>query len=96
MIVRFRILVNIADINFTDVSQLIKTKVIIYGLLLPAEAGIGEIFISLGSRTNIVQNRYPAFLVLPEVFDQTAATAYDIQPHQFWVVFISAQGCENI
>ena len=61
----------------------IKTKVcaayvLTHGLLLPAKAGVSKIFISLGSRTNVIQNSYTGFIVLSEVPDQTAATANDI------------------
>ena len=57
---------------------------------------MGEIFISLSSRTNIIQNGYTGFIVLPEVSDQTATTANNIQSHQFRIVFIAAECGENI
>ena len=77
-------------------SKICAADILAHGLLLPAKDGKGEIFITFGCRTNIIQNGHSAFIILSEVLNQTTATTNDIQSHQIGIIFIAAKRGKNI
>lgn len=78
-------------IFFQIKAQVCVPDVCCHGSSPPFQVHQSQIFISLGSGTDIIKDRDTGSVILPEITEQTSAAAHHIQPHQIGVVFIFSE-----
>ena len=67
---------SLLGVLFQIEAKICAADILAHGLLLPAKAHRGEIFITFGCRTNIIQNSHSAFIVLSKMLDKQQFKSY--------------------